>query len=91
MLQRSRRLLVHELAHLKGVDHCIYYSCCMNGASHLNEDFRQPMHICPVDLRKLAHLCGYDITQRYRNVGHVVINEFSLMGCLTIINLSLTA
>jgi hypothetical protein len=39
----------------------------MNGARHLNEDFRQPMHICPVDLRKLAHLCGYDITQRYRN------------------------
>jgi archaemetzincin len=68
MLQRSCRLLVHELAHLLGVDHCIYYSCCMNGSGHLNEDFRQPMHLCPVDLRKLAHLCGYDITQRYRNL-----------------------
>jgi len=31
MLQRSCRLLVHELAHLFGFEHCIYYACCMNG------------------------------------------------------------
>lgn len=25
----------------------------MNGSGHLEEDFRQPLHLCPVDLRKL--------------------------------------
>jgi len=65
MLQRSIKLLVHEIAHLLGVDHCIWYSCCMNGSGHLSEDFRQSMHLCPVDLRKLQQLCGFDILQRY--------------------------
>ena len=65
MLQRSIKLLVHEIAHLLGLDHCIWYSCCMNGSGHLTEDFRQSMHLCPVDLCKLQHLCGFDILQRY--------------------------
>jgi len=65
MLQRSIKLLVHEIAHLLGVDHCIWYSCCMNGSGHLEEDFRQSMHLCPVDLRKLQHLCGFDVVERY--------------------------
>ena len=30
---------MHEIAHLLGVDHCIWYSCCMNGSGHLSEDF----------------------------------------------------
>lgn len=38
-LQRSCKLLVHEIAHLLGVDHCIWFSCCMNGSGHLSEDF----------------------------------------------------
>ena len=65
MLQRSIKLLVHEIAHLLGIDHCIWYSCCMNGSGHLSEDFQQSMHLCPVDLRKLQHLCGFDIPSRY--------------------------
>ena len=66
VLQRSCKLLVHEVAHLLGVDHCVWFSCCMNGSGHLAEDFRQSMHLCPVDLRKLATLCGFDVTERYR-------------------------
>lgn len=68
MLQRSCKLLVHEVAHLLGVDHCIWYSCCMNGSGHLKEDFEQSMHLCPVDLRKLATLCGFDIVERYKKL-----------------------
>ncbi len=68
MLQRSCKLLVHEIAHLLGVDHCIWYSCCMNGSGHLKEDFEQSMHLCPVDLRKLATLCGFDIVERYKRL-----------------------
>ena len=66
LLQRSCKLLVHEIAHLLGVDHCIWYSCCMNGSGHLKEDFDQSMHLCPVDLRKLQTLCGFNVVLRYR-------------------------
>ncbi|XP_060063750.1 uncharacterized protein LOC132544200 [Ylistrum balloti] len=66
ILQRSCKLLVHEIGHLLGIDHCIYYDCCMNGSGHLTEDFRQPMHLCPVDLHKLHTLVGFDVVSRYQ-------------------------
>ena len=68
VLQRSCKLLVHELAHLLGVGHCIWYNCCMNGSGHLEEDFRQSMFLCPVDLNKLQLLCGFDVTARYQKM-----------------------
>lgn len=68
ILQRSCKLLVHEVAHLLGLDHCIWYSCCMNGSGHLDEDFKQSMHLCPIDLRKLQYLCGFDVVKRYERL-----------------------
>ena len=68
MLQRCCKLLVHEVAHILGLDHCIWYSCCMNGSGHLDEDFRQSMHLCPVDLRKLQTLIGFDVLERYHKL-----------------------
>ena len=65
ILQRSCKLLVHEVCHLLGLDHCIWYSCLMNGSGHLGEDFSQPMTLCPVDLHKLQTLCDFDVTARY--------------------------
>ena len=65
ILQRGCRLLVHEISHLLGLGHCVYFDCCMNGSGHLQEDFSQPMHLCPVDLRKLKALVGFDIVERY--------------------------
>ena len=67
-LQRGCRLLVHEISHLLGIGHCIYFDCCMNGSGHLQEDFNQPMHFCPIDLRKLQTLVGFDIHERYRRL-----------------------
>ena len=68
LLQRSCKLLVHEIAHIFGIDHCIWYSCCMNGSGHLAEDFRQSMHLCPVDLRKLQTLIGFNVLERYQKL-----------------------
>lgn len=68
VLQRSCKLIVHEIAHLMGVDHCIWFSCCMNGSGHIAEDFKQPMFLCPVDLRKLQTLCGFDVLSRYQGM-----------------------
>ena len=68
ILQRSCKLLVHEICHLLGIDHCIFFDCCMNGSGHLTEDFRQPMHLCPVDLHKLHTLVGFDVVKRYEDL-----------------------
>lgn len=65
LLLRSCRLIVHEISHLFGLDHCIWFSCIMNGSGHLEEDFKQPMFLCPVDLRKLQALFGFDVVSRY--------------------------
>ena len=68
ILLRSCRLLTHEIGHLLGIDHCIYYACLMNGSGHLEEDFSQPLFLCPVDLRKLMRLVGFDVVQRYEQL-----------------------
>jgi archaemetzincin len=65
ILLRSCRLLTHEIGHLFGIGHCIYYGCLMNGSEHLEEDFSQPLFLCPVDLRKLFQLVKFDFIQRY--------------------------
>lgn len=68
ILQRSCKLVVHEICHLLGIDHCIFFDCCMNGSGHLTEDFRQPMQLCPVDLHKLHTLVGFDVVKRYEEL-----------------------
>jgi archaemetzincin len=67
ILRRSIKLLVHELAHLFGFGHCVFFDCCMNGSGHLEEDFRQSMFLCPVDLKKLKARLGApcDLGRRY--------------------------
>ena len=69
MLLRSCRLIVHEISHLFGLDHCVWFRCLMNGSGHLEEDFKQPMFLCPVDLRKLQTLFGFDVVSRYTELG----------------------
>lgn len=71
ILERSVKLLVHETMHLLGLDHCIYYDCVMNGSGHLEEDFKQPLHLCPVCLRKMFVLCGFSVKGRYEGLREV--------------------
>jgi len=68
LLQRSCKVLVHELAHLFGMLHCVWYTCCMNGSTTLEEDYKQPLHFCPVCLRKLQNITGCDLKERYINL-----------------------
>jgi archaemetzincin len=65
LLARSCKVLVHELGHLYGLGHCVWYECCMNGSGHLSEDYRQPHHLCPVCLRKLQHVTQCSLVERY--------------------------
>jgi len=67
-LKRACRLLVHELGHLYGVGHCTFFSCLMNGSGHLSEDFSQPLHLCPVDLKKIMFRLKMDPIRHYRSL-----------------------
>lgn len=67
-LERSCKVLAHETGHLFGIRHCTAFRCVMNGANHLPEADAQPLHLCPVDLRKLHHSVGFDPVERYRRL-----------------------
>lgn len=68
MLRRSCKVLTHELGHMFGLEHCIYYDCVMNGSNHLAEADAQPVHLCPVCLRKLQLSVRFDAVARYREL-----------------------
>lgn len=68
LLERSCKVLSHEIGHMMGIAHCTYYECLMNGSGHLIEDFRQPLHMCPVDLKKLLCVLQVGALERYRDL-----------------------
>lgn len=68
MLRRSCKVLAHETGHMFGIEHCIYFRCVMNGSNHLAEDDATPLHLCPVDLRKLYASIKFDPLARYAHL-----------------------
>lgn len=66
ILRRSLNVMVHELGHMFGIQHCVYFHCVMNGSNSLDESDRQPSHLCPMDLHKLMHATSLDPVKRYR-------------------------
>ena len=67
-LGRLCRTASHELGHCFGMDHCVYYSCSMQGTASVIEDARQPPYLCPVDLAKVLKATGADEQERYRSL-----------------------
>lgn len=65
VLQRACKVLAHETGHMFGMKHCIHFHCLMNGSNHLSESDRQPIHLCPVCLRKLQSSIEFDVSDRY--------------------------
>lgn len=65
ILLRSMKVLAHEMAHMYGIKHCIYYNCVMNGSNHLKETDEQSLFLCPVDLRKLYSTAKFNPLVRY--------------------------
>jgi len=60
--------MLHELGHLLGLDHCIYYDCIMNGVSGIYELFNTSYELCPVCLCKIYRLLDFDIIKRFENL-----------------------
>ncbi|MCP4901580.1 MAG: hypothetical protein GY906_31845 [bacterium] len=77
ILNRSCKVLAHETAHMFGIRHCIAFSCLMNGSNHLEETDSTPMHLCPIDLRKLQWSIGFDVRERYSRLA-VVYHEYGM-------------
>ncbi|CAF3845778.1 unnamed protein product [Rotaria sp. Silwood1] len=71
MLRRCIKILLHELGHLFGLHHCIYYICLMNGANNEIEMDRQPLWLCPVCLRKLYSTLRFDIRHLYETFANL--------------------
>lgn len=67
MLRRCVKILLHEVGHLFGLKHCIYYICLMNGANNEKEMDRQPLRLCPVCLRKMHSSLGFDVRSMYQS------------------------
>ncbi|CAF3820124.1 unnamed protein product [Rotaria sordida] len=67
MLRRCIKILLHELGHLFGLKHCIYYVCLMNGANNQIEMDRQTLYLCPICLRKLYSTLQFDVRHMYEN------------------------
>ncbi len=68
LLRRSCQILAHEGGHMFGIQHCIWYRCVMNGSNHLPEFDSQPLHLCPVDMRKLQWSVRFDPVERYKRL-----------------------
>jgi archaemetzincin len=66
--RRSLKLLSHEAGHILSIHHCVTWSCVMQGANSLTEEDGQPMHLCPVDLRKVLWNGGLDCEERHRKL-----------------------
>ena len=64
LARRSAQVLVHEIAHMFGIAHCTYWDCVAAGANHQAEFDAHPLHLCPVDLRKLWSAVGFDVAAR---------------------------
>jgi archaemetzincin len=68
LLRRSCKVLVHEMAHMFSVEHCIFFKCVLNGSNHLQDSDSRPLSLCPVCLRKLQFSIGFDVVNRYRGL-----------------------
>lgn len=73
LLLKSCKTMAHEVTHILGLRHCIYFQCLMNGN---NGDEHAPLQLCPVCLRKVHDACkdvkggeGVDVVTRYKALG----------------------
>ena len=65
---RALKTMTHEVGHMFGLRHCIYYKCLMNGTSGLAETDRTPLEVCPVCLRKIQLATGLDLKKRHQDL-----------------------
>jgi len=79
----SSKVMVHEVGHLFGLKHCVYYNCVLNGCNSFEEFDSKPLYMCPVCIRKLQSNLQFDFREHYEGVAKICeeiggdIGEFS--------------
>lgn len=68
IIRRACKVMCHEICHMYGLSHCIYFECLMNGSNHLQEADKRPSFLCPVCLNKLNFSMRFDFEERYRKM-----------------------
>lgn len=71
-LRRATWTLVHEIGHMFGLPHCTYWECVQAGSNNQAESDRRPLHLCPVDTRKLHSSVGFDPAAREEALAKVL-------------------
>lgn len=71
ILERTVKVMTHELGHMLGMKHCTFFRCVMNGSNSMHETDAQPLWLCPVCLHKLLVATGADPEQRYQDLDGV--------------------
>lgn len=62
------KTLAHESMHMFGLDHCTHFMCVMNANVSPWDDGKDPIHLCPVCLRKLHLSTKFDISKRFEEL-----------------------
>ncbi|XP_065909461.1 archaemetzincin-2-like [Dysidea avara] len=65
---RAIKVLTHEIGHMFGLRHCVYFTCLLNGSNHAEESDRKLTFLCPVCLRKIQHAIKFDFLARYEGL-----------------------
>ena len=65
---RAINVLTHEICHMFGLEHCVYFTCLMNGSNHAEESDRKLTFLCPVCLRKMQDAVKFDFLARYNDL-----------------------
>ena len=68
VLKRSVKVMSHEVGHIFGMSHCIFYKCIMCGSNSLRESDSRPPFLCPLCLDKLKWNLGLDVMTRYEKL-----------------------
>lgn len=72
-LQRSLGTMVHEITHMFGLKHCIYFECTMNGTNGPGDSPKKGKvrSLCPVCLVKLKLNVKFDSRARFEKLAEV--------------------
>ena len=69
---RGCHIITHELSHMFGLKHCIYYECLMNGINSADEQRSGGIRtLCPVCLKKLKYHLKFDTRTRLNDLAKV--------------------
>ena len=71
MLFRAVKVMLHEMCHMFGLLHCIYFKFLMNGSNHIHETDSKPVYLCPVCLRKLHFCLQFNPVDRYLSLASI--------------------